>query len=162
MLSLRSGPGSKSTPSWELAPRRPGTTSATRCMSCTSSPGSGSRGAPFRASRAGWRLPPSGAKGRGFRFRRIHCRWPGKEFTIGDVNSYVPVDHRWYRAADIPVPVDSAVIGMSHDRYVYLVGGRSKAARSTMCRCTTPRKIPGAGDAVSRRSGFRSCRRRSR
>jgi hypothetical protein len=50
----------------------------------------------------------------------------GNEMTIGDVNSYRPEDHRWYRAADIPVPVDSAVIGLNHDRYIYLVGGRSK------------------------------------
>jgi N-acetylneuraminic acid mutarotase len=50
----------------------------------------------------------------------------GEEFTVGDVNSYLPDDHRWYRAADIPVPVDGAVIGMTHDRYIYLVGGRSK------------------------------------
>ncbi|HEY1679756.1 MAG TPA: kelch repeat-containing protein [Candidatus Sulfotelmatobacter sp.] len=50
----------------------------------------------------------------------------GEEITVGDVNAYVPEDHRWYRAADIPVPVDNAVIGMNHDRYVYLVGGRSK------------------------------------
>jgi Kelch motif len=50
----------------------------------------------------------------------------GNEITVGDVNSYVPDAHRWYRAADIPVPVDNAVIGMNHDRYIYLVGGRSK------------------------------------
>jgi hypothetical protein len=30
------------------------------------------------------------------------------EITVGDVSSYVPEDHRWYRAEDIPVPVDSA------------------------------------------------------
>jgi N-acetylneuraminic acid mutarotase len=50
----------------------------------------------------------------------------GNEMTVGDVNSYRPDDHRWYRAADIPVSVDSAVIGVNHDRYIYLVGGRSK------------------------------------
>lgn len=49
------------------------------------------------------------------------------ETVLGDVNSYIPQDHRWYRAQDIPVPVDSAVIGMTHDRYVYLVGGRSRS-----------------------------------
>ncbi len=50
----------------------------------------------------------------------------GNEFTVGDVNSYFPDEKRWYRGADIPVPVDSAVIGLNHDRYIYLVGGRSK------------------------------------
>jgi len=50
----------------------------------------------------------------------------GNEFTVADVNSYNPEERRWYRAADIPVPVDRAVIGVTHDRYIYLVGGRSK------------------------------------
>jgi N-acetylneuraminic acid mutarotase len=68
-----------------------------------------------------------GAKGEVFVFGGYVVDGQGEELTIGDVNAYVPVDHRWYRAADIPVPVDSAVIGVSHDRYVYLIGGRSKA-----------------------------------
>ncbi len=46
--------------------------------------------------------------------------------TIGDVNSYLADAKRWYRAEDMPVPVDSAVIGVTHDRYIYLIGGRSK------------------------------------
>ena len=68
-----------------------------------------------------------GAKGEVFVFGGYVVDGQGEELTIGDVNAYVPVDHRWYRAADIPVPVDSAVIGVSHDRYIYLIGGRSKA-----------------------------------
>jgi N-acetylneuraminic acid mutarotase len=50
----------------------------------------------------------------------------GGELTVSDVNTYMPEERRWYRAADIPVAVDSAVIGVDHDRYIYLVGGRSK------------------------------------
>lgn len=50
----------------------------------------------------------------------------GNRFTAGDVNMFLPRDQKWYRGADIPIPVDSAVIGVNHDRYVYLVGGRSK------------------------------------
>jgi len=50
----------------------------------------------------------------------------GSELTVGDVNSYFPDEKRWYRGTDIPIPVDSAVIGLNHDRYIYLVGGRSK------------------------------------
>lgn len=50
----------------------------------------------------------------------------GEESVVSDVNSYLPDQHRWYRAADIPVPVDRAVIGMVHDRYIYLIGGRSR------------------------------------
>jgi N-acetylneuraminic acid mutarotase len=50
----------------------------------------------------------------------------GNELTVGDVNTYLVDERRWYRAADIPFPVDSAVAGVSHDRYIYLVGGRSK------------------------------------
>ncbi|MGH9495139.1 MAG: Kelch repeat-containing protein [Candidatus Sulfotelmatobacter sp.] len=67
-----------------------------------------------------------GAKGEVFVFGGYVVDGQGEEFTIGDVNAYVPEDHRWYRAADMPVPVDSSVIGLSHDRYVYLIGGRSK------------------------------------
>jgi N-acetylneuraminic acid mutarotase len=50
----------------------------------------------------------------------------GNEFIVPDVNDYLPDEHRWFRAADIPVAVDSAVAGLNHDRYIYLIGGRSK------------------------------------
>lgn len=50
----------------------------------------------------------------------------GEQITVSDVNGYVPQERQWYRGADIPVPVDSAVIGVNHDRYIYLVGGRAK------------------------------------
>ena len=45
---------------------------------------------------------------------------------MGDANSYIPDDHRWYRAADLPIPVDNAVIGVTHDRFIYIIGGRAK------------------------------------
>lgn len=48
------------------------------------------------------------------------------EITVPDVNAYLPHEHRWYRGEDMPVGVDQAVIGLSRDRFVYLVGGRSK------------------------------------
>ncbi len=67
-----------------------------------------------------------GVRGQVFVFGGYTVDGQGNEFTLGDVNSYLPDEHRWYRAADIPVPVDQAVIGMAHDRYVYLIGGRSK------------------------------------
>lgn len=67
-----------------------------------------------------------GVKGQIFLFGGYLVDGQGGELTVSDVNSYVADEHRWYRAADIPVGVDSAVIGMNHDRYVYLVGGRSK------------------------------------
>lgn len=68
----------------------------------------------------------AGAKGQIFVFGGYVVDGQGNELTLPDVNSYVAQAHRWYRAADIPVPVDSAVIGTTHDRYIYLVGGRSK------------------------------------
>lgn len=67
-----------------------------------------------------------GARGQVFVFGGFVVDGQGNELTVGDVNSYRPDDHRWYRAADIPVPVDSAVIGVFRDRYIYLVGGKSK------------------------------------
>ncbi len=42
----------------------------------------------------------------------------GNEMTVADVN-------RWYSGKEVPVPVDSAVVAVFRDRYVYLVGGRS-------------------------------------
>ena len=67
-----------------------------------------------------------GARGQIFVFGGYVVDGQGNEITVGDVNSYVPEDHRWYRAADIPIPVDSAVIGLTHDRYIYIIGGRAK------------------------------------
>jgi len=49
----------------------------------------------------------------------------GTEITVPDVNVYIE-ERRWYRGKDIPVAVDRAVVGVSHDRFVYLIGGRSK------------------------------------
>jgi N-acetylneuraminic acid mutarotase len=49
----------------------------------------------------------------------------GEEITVPDVNVYIE-QRRWYRGKDIPVAVDRAVAGVSHDRFVYLIGGRSK------------------------------------
>ena len=82
-----------------------------------------SRAVPGVAGRLG--AAAAGAKGEVFVFGGYTIDGQGNEFTLGDVNAFVPQDQRWYRAADIPVPVDSTVIGVTHDRYVYLVGGRS-------------------------------------
>jgi len=66
-----------------------------------------------------------GLKGQVFVFGGYTIDAQGHEFVASDVNVYLTDEHRWYRGADIPVPVDSAVIGVNHDRYIYLVGGRS-------------------------------------
>jgi N-acetylneuraminic acid mutarotase len=49
----------------------------------------------------------------------------GLELTVPDVNVYEPGARRWSRGKDIPVPVDSAVTGVTHDHLLYLIGGRS-------------------------------------
>ena len=49
----------------------------------------------------------------------------GLELTVPDVNIYEPGARRWSRGKDIPIPVDSAVAGVNHDHFVYLIGGRS-------------------------------------
>lgn len=49
----------------------------------------------------------------------------GNEIVVPDVNVYEPDRRRWSRAADLPVPVDSGVSGVTHNRYIYLIGGRS-------------------------------------
>jgi N-acetylneuraminic acid mutarotase len=68
-----------------------------------------------------------GVKSQIFLFGGYTIDGQGTETVLGDVNVYAPQEHRWYRAEDIPVPVDSAVIGLAHDRYVYLIGGRSRS-----------------------------------
>jgi N-acetylneuraminic acid mutarotase len=50
----------------------------------------------------------------------------GGETTLPDLNVFVPAENRYYRGKDIPVPVDDAVAGLYHDRYIFLVGGWSK------------------------------------
>ena len=67
-----------------------------------------------------------GVKNQIFLFGGYVVDGQGNEMTLGDVNSYFPDAKHWYRGEDIPVPVDSAVIGLNHDRYIYLVGGRAK------------------------------------
>lgn len=67
-----------------------------------------------------------GVKGQIFLLGGYTIDGQGNEFIVGDANAYVADEHRWYNAADIPVPVADAVIGLTHDRYIYLVGGRSK------------------------------------
>ncbi len=67
-----------------------------------------------------------GAHGQVFVFGGYVVDGQGVEMTVADVNAFVPENSRWYRGEDIPVPIDSAVIGVNHDRYIYLVGGKSK------------------------------------
>src|SRR6202165_3623835 len=49
----------------------------------------------------------------------------GGETTVSDLNVFVPVENRYYRGKDIPVPVDDAVVGLYRDRYIFLIGGWS-------------------------------------
>src|SRR5580693_125331 len=49
----------------------------------------------------------------------------GDEITVPDVNVYIE-ERNWHRGQDIPVPVDRAAVGVTHDRFVYLIGGRSR------------------------------------
>ncbi|MFZ0951819.1 MAG: kelch repeat-containing protein [Candidatus Sulfotelmatobacter sp.] len=48
----------------------------------------------------------------------------GEEIIVPDVNVYIE-ERNWHRGQDIPVPVDRAAVGVTHDRFVYLIGGRS-------------------------------------
>ena len=49
----------------------------------------------------------------------------GGETTVSDLNVFVPVENRYYRGKDIPVPVADAVVGVYRDRYIFLIGGWS-------------------------------------
>src|SRR5437762_8327628 len=51
----------------------------------------------------------------------------GRQSIVSDVSIYEPIALRWYRGADLPMPVRDAVAGVYRDRYVYVVGGFSKS-----------------------------------
>lgn len=93
-------------------------------MNLSSGKWSDGRSVPGVVGRLG--ASAAGARGQIFLFGGYVVDGQGGENTLSDVNAYLPQSQRWYRAADIPVPVDRAVIGMNRDRYIYLVGGRSK------------------------------------
>jgi N-acetylneuraminic acid mutarotase len=45
--------------------------------------------------------------------------------TVPDVGVYHPASDRWLRGSDLPVAVGDSAIGVYHNRYIFLVGGRS-------------------------------------
>src|SRR5258708_24622781 len=49
----------------------------------------------------------------------VHAQ--GGETTAADLNVFVPVENRYYRGKDIPVPVDDALVGLYRDRYIFLI-----------------------------------------
>jgi N-acetylneuraminic acid mutarotase len=49
----------------------------------------------------------------------------GGETAIADAELYDPVNRKWYRIPDIPMPVADSVAGVYHDRYIYLISGWS-------------------------------------
>jgi len=51
----------------------------------------------------------------------------GGQTTVSDLNIFVPDENRYYRGRDIPVPVADAVVGLYHDRYIFLIGGWSSS-----------------------------------
>src|SRR5271166_1498532 len=66
------------------------------------------------------------ANGQVFIFGGYVLDGDGHEATLSDLNVYVPFEDRYYRGKDIPVPVDDAVVGLFRERYIYVIGGRSK------------------------------------
>jgi N-acetylneuraminic acid mutarotase len=50
----------------------------------------------------------------------------GMQAIVADLSIYDPVGLRWYRGPDLPTPVRDAVVGSSHDRYIYVIGGLAK------------------------------------
>ena len=49
----------------------------------------------------------------------------GVELSVPDVNVYEPGRRQWSRGKDMPVAVAGAVAGVTHDRFIYVIGGRS-------------------------------------
>jgi N-acetylneuraminic acid mutarotase len=50
----------------------------------------------------------------------------GAEITVRDDSVYDPTTRHWYRAADLPAPIDDSVVGVYKDRYLYVVSGWSR------------------------------------
>ncbi|HKD01221.1 MAG TPA: kelch repeat-containing protein [Terriglobales bacterium] len=67
-----------------------------------------------------------GVRDRVFLFGGYVVDAQGNETTVPDVNVMELKSGRWFRGADIPVPVDDAVAGVYRERYIYLIGGWSK------------------------------------
>jgi N-acetylneuraminic acid mutarotase len=61
----------------------------------------------------------------------------GGETTTSDLNVFVPVENRYYRGKDIPVPVDDAVVGLYRDRYIFLIGGWSTSGSGSTSTSTS-------------------------
>lgn len=51
----------------------------------------------------------------------------GNETIVNDLSIYEPITLRWYRGAEMPVGVRDAVAGAYRERYIYIVGGLTKA-----------------------------------
>jgi N-acetylneuraminic acid mutarotase len=66
-----------------------------------------------------------GVRGQIFLFGGYAVDAQGGEITVPDVAIYDPLTAHWSRGADIPTPVDDAVIGVFRDRYIFLVSGWS-------------------------------------
>jgi N-acetylneuraminic acid mutarotase len=50
----------------------------------------------------------------------------GGQTTVSSVEVYSPIEKRWYRGPDLPKPVSDAIAGVYRDRYIYVIGGRSR------------------------------------
>jgi len=71
-----------------------------------------------------------GASGHLFLFGG-YVLYQGGGMAVPDANLYEPEHDRWLRLADIPIAVGDAVIGVYHDRYIYLIGGRTNGRLSS-------------------------------
>jgi Kelch motif protein len=50
----------------------------------------------------------------------------GEETSVQSVEVLLPSRGIWYRGADLPIPLDSSVIGVYRDRYIYTISGWSQ------------------------------------
>ncbi|HVO59665.1 MAG TPA: hypothetical protein VMT53_01950 [Terriglobales bacterium] len=50
----------------------------------------------------------------------------GEQTSVRSMEMFLPGRGIWYRAQDMPVPLDNMVIAVYRDRYIYTIGGRSQ------------------------------------
>ncbi len=66
-----------------------------------------------------------GLRGSVFLFGGMVVDEQNRGMVLPDVNIYAASSETWRRGTDLPVAVADAVVGAYHDRYIYVIGGRS-------------------------------------
>lgn len=82
---------------------------------------------PVPGSRGRLAASAAGVNNRIFLFGGYTVDADGYEVSLSNVDILNVHTRRWSRGANIPVPIDDSVIGVYHERYVFLISGWSQS-----------------------------------